>query len=88
MYIKMDTSGSGLGQVADSCKCHDEFRGFHKMQGTSCLDKGLVASQERLFRVVIPKFEPEPGPYRLCACEFLNVFIKFHATLLIEVMIK
>ena len=47
------------------CKCHDEFHGFHKMQETSCLDKGLVASLERLFCVVILKFESEAGPYKL-----------------------
>ena len=53
--------------MPDSCKCHDEFHAFHKMQETSCLDKGLVASQDRLFRVVILKFESEPGSYKLCA---------------------
>jgi len=51
--------------MADSCECQHEFRVFHKMQGTSCLHEGLVASQERLFHVVILKFKSELGPYKL-----------------------
>jgi hypothetical protein len=50
--------------VADCCECHDEFRGFHKMQGTS-LDEVLLASQERLFHVVSLKFESEPETHKL-----------------------
>jgi hypothetical protein len=75
--------------MADSCECQHEFRVFHKMQGTSCLDEGLVASQERLFHVVILKFKSELGPYKLSVWLWvLGVFRKFHATILTEVMIQ
>ena len=42
----LDRSGSGCGQVADSCDCDKETFEFHKMRGISFLDEELLASQE------------------------------------------
>jgi len=55
------------------CKCHDEFCVFHRMQETSCLDKGLVASKERLVPCSYSQVQIRNGGLTncLCGCEFL-----------------
>jgi hypothetical protein len=41
-----DRSGSGYGQMADSCECDKETFGFLKLRGISFLDEVLLASQK------------------------------------------
>ena len=47
MY-ELDQSGSGQGQVADSCECGNELSEFYKMRIISRLAEYLLTSQERL----------------------------------------